>query len=401
MKKFKSFLLVAAALVMGLASCNSETNEVVEGAPKQLSVRIGGVVGSRAIEAPGVATAGTIQLTNAHLFVISATNTVVHHQQLTIGNGANQAQHVEGELVTEPVASDARIYILGNVPAGAVASLPGLTTLAAINNFAQAITTQTDYTEVVLANLNATPTPIVAGTNPHPTAPGGQVDAHVLVQVNPVIARMELHALQTPDTFDANGFRITGFRVVGVFVDSHAPSFTFGGSYSGTLTQINQNLLGSVTTSSFVADVNPATYTAGVWTGGWVAAGTPLTARPPHVTTVGDRVWAYNVAAGAALYPRLIIRLADIRFEEEDGISPGVHAPHTLGDEFRYLTVTAINFPGSATRMTRGNIYRLGGTAGISFELDDLGSTPNPEDMDIAVTVEIVEWQLHDVTVDL
>ena len=394
MKKFKSFLLVAAALVMGLASCNSETNEVVETAPKQLSVRIGGVVGPRAIEAPGVATPGTIQLTNAHLFVISSANTVVHYQELTIGAGDNQAQHPQGELVTEPVASDARIYVLGNVPSGVDVS--NLTTLAAINDFAQSITTQENYREVVLANVNATPTAIVAGEQPHPTAPGNEVDAHVLVEVNPVIARMELHSLRTPDTFDANGFRITGFRVVGVFVDSHAPSFTFGGSYSGALTQIGTNTQGGVTTSNFVADVNLATYDAGVWTGGWEATGTPLTARP-HET----HVWAYNVAADAVLYPRLVIRLADIRFEEEDGISSGVHAQHNLGDAFRYLTVTAINFPGGATRMTRGNIYRLGGEQGISFELDDLGLTPNPVDLDLAVTVEIVEWQLHDVTVDL
>jgi hypothetical protein len=314
------------------------------GEPTRLSIRLAGVVSpSRAVEAPGLIAANTIQLTGGHIFIISPLGAVIDQAALVVA----EAQGA-GQAFPREVPADSRVFILGNVPSDAPA-MNTLTTLDAVKAVACAVTTQTDYTGATLANSDGQPAGFAASDG----------EATVAVSIKPLISRLELVKIEGKSD-------ITAFTVTGVYVDDYYPSFTLGGGYSGT-----KFSLGS--TTAYTGD---AFYKN---EGAWAAAGTPLAATPEASVGSGE-VWAYNVAPGSL--PRLIVRLSGVKYDAGEGEVDLGATPH-------YLTMTGYDNLGSAT-FERGKIYRL--SSGIEFDHDDLGLTPNPVDIDLTVTVAIDEW---------
>lgn len=348
MKKVSFFsMLAAAALMMGVTSCNKEGGSNPGSDLKQVSIKIAGVIqsGTRAVEAPGETAAGTIQLTGGHIFVIDPLGAVTHNEALNVAQATNT-----GQTLGAQVPADSRVYIIGNIPAADQAAIAGLTNWSGIQAATSAMTTQGDYTEAALANSNGAPAAITVT---------GTTTATATVSIKPLISRLELVQVK-------GGANIKAFTVTGVYVDSYYPSFTYGGSYSGTIFSQGQG-----GTFSGIGDA-----------GTWAATGTPLVASPD--LGLGDNeLWAHNVASGGL--PRFIIALTGIKYD--DG-GTEVDLGNTTS---YYLTVTGYT---GVTAFERGKIYRIGGTNGITFDEDDLGLTPNPVDIDLTLTVSIEEWVL-------
>ena len=357
----KKFLYAAMAATVLFASCAKEDNG--NGGSKdeaQLTIKLSGVVqsapGTRAVEGQGSTAVGTIQLQNGHIFVIDALGVVIENEALNVG----QATTGGGQIMTNPVPSDSRVYIIGNIPAGDAATIPTLGTFGAIQTAVSAISSQTNYRQAALANSDGAPAAI--------TVNAGGTTADVNVSIKPLISRMELVQVKGK----AN---IKSFDVTGVYVDSYHPNFTYVGGFNGTMHSQGS----SKTFTQILADGMGDT---GTWTA-TDAATSGIFIADPQTGANGD-VWAYQVASGAL--PRFIIELDNISYEDASSAVVTLTGKH-------YLTVQSYTGLGSLT-FERGKIYRIGATNGIEFDEDDLGTTPNPTDLQLTVEVSIDEWDL-------
>lgn len=399
----KNLLMMIAVLAMVFASCNNdEQNEnIPAGKPAQLSVKLAGVVkapSSRAIEAPGKTAAGTIQLMPAgsgltgQIYVINSTGVVTYHEALNVSQAL--VDNGPGQILTRDVPSDSRVYIIGNIPAGntslSTEVVDGTTTLAQIQAKSDLLTTlipQTvggsqlqSYQTVVLANSDGAAKQITLNGNPLDND-RTTVEATVSIELNPLVSRIELGKV----TGDKN---ILGFKVAGVYVDDWYPSFTYGGSFAGTMFSQGQNTLES-------AD---ATYKANTLgnAGEWAAVSvdpTDLETNPFIATPGAGNVWAYNVAAGSLSRP--IVLLKDVSYPADTDGNGTIEDGETYTEtRTLYLTVTSYN--GIENNVfKRGAIYSIGGLAnGIVFGPTNTGLTPNPANVSLQVSVTIKEWEI-------
>lgn len=365
------FLAIALAAMVVVSSCSKEQTGGIEAKPARLSIKLAGVVGNgtRNIEEPGKTAPGTIQLDNGHIFVITTTGDVYHSVPLDVAKVTGDSP--VGQVLTVDVPSDAGVYIIGNIPES-----NGVVSETTFNNIkiaeAAISTQQEDYTLIALANKDGEPEPIVVD----PTAPldedTGTVEATVTVVINPLISRIELAKV-------TGGEKVTAFNVTGVYMDDWHPSFTFGGLFAGTMYE--QHMSTDFTGNALKEE------------GSWPATGTPLAAIPENAVTAGTDVWAYNLASGGL--PRLIIALDGVKYMadvDDDPLTPDVEVTE---DEPLYLTVT--EYEGIDT-FDRGVIYNIGGLtgAGITFDPDDTGFTPNPEGVTLKVVeVKVEEWVIE------
>jgi len=357
MKTTKIFAIATAALAMSFASCTKETGNISSDEMTKLSVRINGISATRAVEAPGLDVSNTIQLVagdNHSIFVIDPRGDVLLHEPLNIVDAISPA----GQILSA-VPADARIYIIANIPSDDVATIQGLTSWSAIQSATSAMTTQTDYTVVALANSSGQPEGFAAIDG----------SATVNVSIKPLISRLELTQVKTTDTKDGE---ITAFSVTGVFVDGYYPEFTYVGGGNGSPFAQGQS-----TTFTGIGD-----------TGYWDAEGAPLAAKPGK-----SDVWAHQVAAAGV--PRFIIRLEDIKYIPDGGSEIELEGVY-------YLTVSGYTISSiPITEFERGKIYRIGAANGITFTYDDLGLTANPVDIELTVMVAVEEWVIETPDADL
>ena len=423
MKKFKS-LFLAAAIAFGFAACNNDENYyIVEEGSTYMTISLGGVVSTRnagtgALEAPGVETAGTIQLGHAQVFVINSAGAVTHSQSIpTSGvtiltvDGSPTGNNLTVQLTN-------RIFVVGNTPTAQRGALAGLNTLQEILDFTSAIATQADYTGVVLSNVNAAPVAVSSGTAVSAPIPGNNPAAEmreVTVRINPVISRLELHDVNAvagyrPTTLEITRTvydpgtsttttttavetiqaRITAFTVTGVFLDNTFGNFTYAGGGTGL------RELGTMTNDQLVAALaagNVPYYILGTWTGTAATAADVAIARP-----LNDQVWAFNVASSNV--PRLIVRFENLTWmpaAADDWRPAGERDPIVVAGGPRFITVTGYE---GINAFTRGNIYRIGsavdGSDGFGLTVNDILDMPiviNPQGVNVRVGIAVQEWR--------
>jgi hypothetical protein len=381
----KSKLFMAAlAVAMIFSSCNNE--EIIDNGTTNLTVKVDAAT-SRAIGAPST-NPHTIAVSTAAgtgmIFLIAPDNSISQRAAIT---AALQA----GGQTFSNVPSSSRVFVVANVTDAAVQT--ALTTVATFTDIQALMTAIGDYqtaayTNVTLSNASGTPASI-AIVNP--------TTATANVSISPVLSRIELAGVTGGDYIDPtnanNVTRITGFDVIGVFVDSYAPNFTYIGGAFGTLVEINQQKI-----------ADPAFTPA--WTGLqdrniWTAAGAPLVAAPAPIVgppAISSPVWSYYVPAGNV--SRLIIALDNVTFEEstDGGITWVTTTPQTLYTGIQYLTVGAYIVPSldpvnPITNMLRGYIYQIAADQMV-FSTNNLHETPNPTDVNLTVNVTVQNWVL-------
>lgn len=348
---FKHAIMAVAALTLGLISCSNDNDGVTGEQYVSVKIPVMNQPQTRALEDAGKVAAGTIKLKNGHIFVLDAIGNVLHNETLNVSQATST-----GQVLSSTVSTNSRIFVIANIPTSDVSTVSGLRSLSAINAATSLMTTQSDYTEAALANVNNVPASIT---------PGADNTASANVSINPLISRLELTQVK------ASG-DITAFDVTGVYIDDYYPSFTYGGLYSGDI--VSQ---GTSTTFNGIGDV-----------GTWAASG--LIAAP-----ASNKVWAHNVASGGL--PRFIIRIENVKWNP--GLSSGGGSGEVPLVGTYYLTVTGYN-NGNLTTFERGKIYRIGAVNGIEFDQDDLGLAPNPVDVTFTMNVLIEEWVLETPTAD-
>lgn len=369
----KILLMAATAATMIFASCTtSEEGVKPEAGMANVTISISGVKpATRAIDDQGAT--GQLTLSDGYIFVIDGADRVSYKEEIDFTLLADAG--VETQTLDQPVSTDSRIYILGNIPSDV--DVEDLTTLATIEDAVSAMTVNTNYIDAALANSDGTPAALAninAGTG------GNAGTATCTIKLSPLYSRMELVKV-VGDPLD----HITGFTVKGVYVDDYYPSFNMFGTEKGT--QWNQGTSKVFTTA--VAD--------GMSTVGNYVANDAATAGTFVAVPATDKVWANHVPSAGQ--PRFIIHLTDITYLGES--APGTYdVPSTVAGD-RYLTVTSYNEMAATAEFERGKIYRIGAANGITFNLDDLGLTPNPAEVDVTVSVEVIDWVVENLTPNL
>lgn len=346
MKQFKIFAVALAALTM--FSCSKENTDTPDTTERVMTVKIANPASTKAIETPGVSTAGTITLENGVIFTLNG-EAVVGAYELNV----TQAATASGQQISDKVTSSITVFVVANVPATKVtewttkATTP--TTLAAIKASAFNIgdNNGSHYTTATLCNTGATTT--------RPTASGADA-VLATVELSPVYSRLELPKVVGTGT-------VTSFTVKGVYVDDFYTRYTVGGGSNGNL-----NSMGQTPPTAWPAE--------GTDEGTWASAAKVATAG-------GANVWAYNLPSGNL--PRLIIKLEDV-------ILDGGPLTGTW-----YLSVKA--YTDNLTVFAPGDIYHI--TDGIVFDQTNLGPTPNPTENDLSVKVTIKQWTIKGVGVTL
>jgi hypothetical protein len=363
MKKY--FFLAVLATAVIFTSCSKEETPSDQ---IKATIRLAGI-SSRAIEAPAPGTApgetptGTITLRNGHVFVINQSNVVTSSVPLNV----TEAQSVAGQEIGG-IPSTSRIYVVGNIPATLLSAVTGQSTLNGILTLVSDIEVLEgyNYTGVVLANNNGLPAVMDNVTAAAPGS-GNYGTADVSITLSPLISRLELVQVQ-------GAGNILSFDVTGVFVDDYHTGFTWSGGNSGNSGANGLNFYTHGQATPILAYA-PWFHDAGEWPSDNLVA-TPATVLIPNA------VWAYNLPSRGL--PRLFIRLENVTAAAGFLVDP---------NKVYYVTVTGYTGLGSAT-FERGKIYRIGGANGITFDETQIAEVPNPDGVDLTLTVLIQEWQI-------
>jgi hypothetical protein len=117
----------------------------------------------------------------------------------------------------------------------------------------------------------------------------------------------------------------------------------------------------------------------------WAATGAP--GAMVSVPSAGH-VWYYHVPAGGL--PRLIVRVEGVKYQlDADGSIVDLSA-----DPPYFITVKNYIVGGAPlTKFEAGRIYKVGGEGGLTFKApDNIYEVPNPRDLELTLTVEVIDW---------
>jgi hypothetical protein len=365
----KKILFFAATAAMFFTSCAKDTagNNVanVETETGLLIVKIPNAPATRALQGQGATELNTIDFVaaNSLIFVLDD-DTVLDCVQMT-----DDATSDDGQTLGE-FAGTSKVYVVGNVSPTDKSALEDLTTLTAIKEYASKLEDYTNYRTVPLANVGGTATELV----PHISAPTPTDNETYLaaVSIAPLVSRLELVSVEA-EPLNADNEGITSFTVSNIYVDDTYPQFTYGGTFDG-----NKHAQGvDRDFTEFPAYYNDVPATP-------LADGAPLAVSAPE-----GQAWGYNVAAGS--YPRFIIELSEIKWQYLDD-DDDMQIKHIT--EKQYITLKG--YAGVST-FQRGVIYRIG-TTNNPFKINPelVKDVPNHGDVDVIVSVDIVEWTLSE-----
>ncbi len=382
MMKSSKFFTLAALAALALSSCSKEdnSNNPVDGKDAQLMIRISGTssAATRALGDPAEVDGTSIG--DGYIFVFTPDGDFVYSEALDVEDATG-----EGQTLAQAVPSVSTVYVVGNIPDGTGtfteifgSLIPDLDEVLAatseLTDESDLVTDADEYKNAPLANSDGQPAGISLATSGTGAGANG-LDLYAAdVEVSPLISRLELLTVKGDSTDDDNG-TIVGFDVTGVYVDDYRTAFTWDGFGSGDFYTMNQD----ITAAGIYQDED--TWSAASVSGTFVAA------------PVDDEAWVYNVVPGlaaansAAPISRLIIALDNIKWRPKGAVD--ATTDEDLG--VRYLTVTGYT---GVDKFERNKIYRIGGEDGITFSIDDLGFTPNPTNVTLVVTVDVIDWDL-------
>ena len=350
MKIFRNVFMVAAALMMGLASCNNEGNDPVEIGNGDVTVEGSSI--RFAISLPGqTKLAGPTQQTvpvavTSGWIVFSDGATIQHPPVAATISQVFDTSPTGGQTITNLPGGITQVHFVGNTDIAGLNIVRGtaLTTLTdhLVTVGSQMMTVNNAPAPGQLGNnvVNVwgyTPTLTPAGTN---TATGNPLFT-ATIALEPTVARVEI--------FNVTGnTAIAGFTLQGIFVDNF---YTHGRVAGGGGLQHWRTLGDDPAASNFLA-------TAPVYTpflagsvfdapigiaSGPVTTTIPGNAAPsilqrvstPEVVADVHNVWGYNLFANNSRTPRIAIRLSGVTVNSTvtttyEWYNPGTNLTETL-----------------------------------------------------------------------
>jgi hypothetical protein len=382
-------LFLALAVLAVAAGCAKESgNEANRGTTSvKVALKLPGSLNAVRSDAD-VAAANqlTVDLPNSRIFVVNASGVILDHVTMTTDALVAGPTSVDADgagQTIEGVPADGSIYVVANIPDGEVATVEALPTLTDLRAYNKAMTTQTNYKTPVLANSNFAAASVAS-------AAGNPLTLEI--SIKPVYARLELLALQSQSQKDAiDGGEelayITGYDVVGVYVDEVYANYNYAGSFGPTgATMLNAQTSATYLTNNLVPAGMGVEDT-------WTAAQVTTSDEMPFITTrAANQSWGFNVPAGSVA--RLIIALKNIEATLVDGTTVLQKDTNT-----RYLTVTGYTnatTDNAGGALEAGWVYKVGSATHNSifeFKYSNIYPLPNQPNVDLLIKVTVLDWQ--------
>ena len=339
MKIFRNVFMVAAALALGLVSCNNDDNGGVPTPHDGVGTEPGATIGIT-ISIPGTRAIGEAQWEHpVHLeegIVLLSTgepNSQIRAARVLTVTGTaatTQFENVSGGITQVAFVANTNILdALGVTDVDALVGRP----LDDVRNIALDVTSQVQRDEDMNPgagnNVNVFREAALVNAGTNPANPTNNLWTATLL-LEPTVARVEI--------FNITGSSaIKGFNVLGIFIDAYYKTGLVGSGRTGW-TAHGDGTEASITgfaahTTQFPEDLRRAIWDAPVAVGDWEVkpvsdAASPsygnLRATPPVSGNLDYAVWGYNLFAGnitpgavlGTRTPRIAIKLEDVLIED-------------------------------------------------------------------------------------
>lgn len=356
-------LFLMALVAMTIFGCSKENDDITNSEVKvvKLSIKAGSL--TRAVQQPLTNGEKTTIHSLYVYFLDAATGNVVSGSKAIAGADLTAIQSVDGLEITGVNTSAKYVYVVANYTENGV-SLNGVTNLADIKaKTAMMSTTNTaDWNKALLSNSDKSDNGAIR------VITGNKASA--TVEIMPDLARIEIASLAAKTSgITAPDVAVTQYDLKGVYLNGYFTGFYIGGAPFDPAVALD--LSGTALRN------NVPTWAKDVYAPSLTGKTTYVAADAPSGSS--GNVWAYMLPAGTT--PRIIFDI--------DNVTYGINVPAT---QDKFITVKAFTESGTGTPLTeflRGKVYKV---TAVNFSAKDTHDTPNAEDINVTVTVDVLGW---------
>jgi hypothetical protein len=391
----KRVALLAVAAIIGLASCSTETENVLNNGNtngengfingngnsdlKSVNLKLVSKMSSTRAESNSVNNGESVVFNGGFLLFASEQYNITKVVAITATNSsANTDTEIDINLLTQTDGAEIsnvpghskHAYVIGNLPASISNPRTG-ESLAALKKMMVQYSSQDNISNATLfggeeITLDALTSKYVAK-----------------FELAPLVARIEIGKIESAVNSD-----ITSFAVDGIFINNYYESISLAGDAPAIAIKNTQT-----TDFTFPSTAYPAS-TEGIlvdYKGGSASSLGTSSNGYSYTPSAGKNVWAYNLLApktgsSALTAPHIVIRLSNILT--------------TNSVEYKdvwYLTVSGLKVGSKKVDyLEPGKVYSI---KNITFSHSNIQPEPEMKTMDVSVEVKLVEWEVLDTDV--
>lgn len=369
--KAKFPFLATLVVALGLMSCSENNDLPVDTDNQSIYLKIGNIESAQTrSESTAVPTTEAVTLTDGYIYFITAQDGIKEWYKIASSDTSDVANKVittsdlkNGFKFSNVSGEVSKVYIVGNPNLGSseATTMEGFKTLSELKAGVNiSISSQNDVQDLT----------IVGEGGVTAVLEGAETDKQAVVSLTPLCARIEVGAIKVTGT-------ITDYTLKGIYVNRFYAN--------KTLSNVFANLQNEESTDNF-----------GV--AGTGVYNTYQTMCDQDATSIGNKislttspktgnVWAYQFFPGGAENPRITLKLS--------GITSSVASESYPDPQFVNIR-GFLNSTGKAiTTFAPGTIYHINE---VSIEKNNLTQLPDPEDINLWVTVKINTWKVEVVT---
>ncbi len=370
--KTKFSFLATLVVALGLMSCSENNDLPVDTDNQSIYLKIGNIESAQTrSEGTAVTEAEAVTLTDGYIYFITAQDGIKEWYKIASSGTSDVANKVitttdlkNGFKFSNVSGEVSKVYIVGNpnLGSGEATTMEGFKTLSELKAGVNiSISSQNNVQDLT----------IVGEGGVTAVLEGAETDKQAVVSLTPLCARIEVGAIKVTGT-------ITDYTLKGIYVNRFYANKTLSNVFSNLQNEEltdNFSTAGTGIYSSYptMCDQNDA----------GLGSQASLVTSP----TTGNNVWAYQFFPGGTENPRITFKLTGVTSSVGGESYPDPQFVNIRG--FLNSTGTAI------TTFAPGTIYHINE---VSIEKNNLTQLPDPEDINLWVTVTINTWKVEVVT---
>lgn len=370
--KTKFSFLATLVVALGLMSCSENNDLPVDTDNQSIYLKIGNIESAQTrSEGTSVTEAEAVTLTDGYIYFITAQDGIKEWYKIASSGTSDVANKVitttdlkNGFKFSNVSGEVSKVYIVGNpnLGSGEATTMEGFKTLSELKAGVNiSISSQNNVQDLTIVGEGVV-TAVLEGA---------ETDKQAVVSLTPLCARIEVGAIKVIGT-------ITGYTLKGIYVNRFYANKTLSNVFSNLQNEEltdNFSTAGTGIYSSYptMCDQNDA----------GLGSQASLVTSP----TTGNNVWAYQFFPGGTENPRITFKLT--------GVTSSVGGESYPDPQFVNIR-GFLNSKGTAiTTFAPGTIYHINE---VSIEKNNLTQLPDPEDINLWVTVTINTWKVEVVT---
>jgi hypothetical protein len=392
MKRNLLSLISAAAVLVAVVFTGCSREETKDTGTKSVFLKITSAE-TRVVGSP-TTNGAKAAITEGYVFFTNSSGIIL--KSVTFGAAADYtaAAFTAGQLI-DPVPGAANtVYVVANIAAVDVSSLPGTPVGANVSSYLNGTVEVIGLDDATGSYTNI---PLYGNGAIVPDVTDYKAD----IEVAPVASRIELKAI----TMHESASHVTKFTVKNIFINNYFEESD--GTAAGAIKNNGAAAASYVAGSGNYTDL--ALYDV---VGDQVNPSDDVVSGNHYGAIAGtNKVWAYNLlapatyggspgtAVTAAQFPHIIIELT---IDEVDDAAYDAYVEDALSNPITwYLTVTNVVPENTANpsaadylKFEPGKVYQFDSSIGITFTLEDLSPTPEPTNKKVTAKVTVKAWDI-------